>query len=521
MIYDILKLEDIQNLSIKNSDIVRFKCETCGKITEKKFSTFKYKKQFKCTTCLKKEVKRDTSKATEASRSAKSKEKRKQTFEERYGGSLMGSPIIAEKIKKTNLEKYGVENPYSIPEIHQKSLDYLKNKGKIARERIIKENLEKYGTETPTRIQKLNKTCQEKYGIDNPFQLQKVVQNTINRNIENHNIKLKNFCLNNNLSVLNHDEKTIKVKCNSCGEEFELIRSPFYTFWLYDRCNKCYPKVAGKSIEEKELLNWIKSIYSGLIIENSRQIIPPKEIDIYIPEFKLGIEYNGIYWHTGDRKRHREKWELAQKKDIDLIQIWSSEWRDSKAIIQSIIKNRLGKSIPIFARKCEIKEISIKEARIFAETYHLQGFYPGIYIGLYYNGELVDMSIFCKSRFGNKSDWELTRHCIKEGMRVIGGLSREISFFKKLGNNGSIIDYCDMRLFNGRGHWGFKEIGITPPDMQYSDYNNIIPRGRFQKWRMKNINGFKFDENLTQRQNLLNNGMDFIYGVGHKIFLME
>jgi ribosomal protein L37AE/L43A len=350
--------------------------------------------------------------------------------------------------------------------------------------------------------------------------MDKVIEGTINRNIESHNIKLNQFCNDNNLTIINHKENTILLKCNKCNSEFELQRSP-YTYWKYDRCSKCFPKFGGKSYEEKEFLEWVKSIYSGNIIENSRQIIPPKEIDIYIPEFKLGLEYNGVYWHTGDRKRHREKWELAQQKNIDLIQIWSSEWRDSRPILQSIIKNRLGLSIPIYARECKISEVSSKEAREFSNRYHLQGYFHGINIGLYYNNELIDLSIFCKCRFGNRAKWELTRHCIKSGYRIIGGLSREISYFRKIGNTGSIIDYCDMRLFNGKGHWGFKEIEITPPDMQYSDYNNIIPRGKFQKHKMKNIDNFKFDSKLTQRQNLLNNGMDYIYGVGHKIFLMD
>ena len=44
-------------------------------------------------------------------------------------------------------------------------------------------------------------------------------------------------------------------------------------------------------------MEFIKSIYSDEIIENSRTIISPKELDIYIPQKNLAIEYDGLYWH--------------------------------------------------------------------------------------------------------------------------------------------------------------------------------------------------------------------------------
>ena len=46
------------------------------------------------------------------------------------------------------------------------------------------------------------------------------------------------------------------------------------------------------------MLDVIKSLYSGEIVENCRNIIKPYELDIYIPKKKIAIEYNGIYWHS-------------------------------------------------------------------------------------------------------------------------------------------------------------------------------------------------------------------------------
>ena len=63
----------------------------------------------------------------------------------------------------------------------------------------------------------------------------------------------------------------------------------------------CFLQTYSKG--EKELCQYIKSLYSGEILENTRKFIGGKELDIYLPELKLAFEYNGEYWH----KIHEEK----------------------------------------------------------------------------------------------------------------------------------------------------------------------------------------------------------------------
>ena len=45
------------------------------------------------------------------------------------------------------------------------------------------------------------------------------------------------------------------------------------------------------------------------------------EIDIYLPEYKIGIEYDGAYFHKGDtaEKRERRKQEKFDKLGITLV----------------------------------------------------------------------------------------------------------------------------------------------------------------------------------------------------------
>lgn len=446
---------------------------------------------------------------------------------------------IKKKTEATCLKKYGNKsNLCTLSKERKERGEKLGAADPKIKEKMRLTNKERYGCDSATPFvraevqKKVKDTMMTKYGVDHNFKIpafiEKRAQEAVKRNQKYRNSKeyqdffISRYIKPKNLEILctelKDDELYYYVKCINCGNEFEWsIKDRIDGGIQYPYCQKCNHN--GKSYEEDEVYDFVRSIYSGPIERNNRQILDGKEIDVYLPDKKFGIEYNGLYWHAGDKNRHREKWNIAQQKGIDLMQIWSSEWEQKRSILESIIKNRLGMSMPVYARKCTIKEVPVKEARKFADSYHMQGFFAGMYVGLYYNDELIDMSIFCKARFGGPYSWELTRHVIKHGYRVIGGLSREIFYFRKTGHHGDIVDYCDMRLFNGKGHWGFEEKGITPPDMQYTDFVRIIPRGKYQKKNMSKIPGFKYDPTKTQLENLHSNGMDFIYGVGHKIFV--
>lgn len=60
-----------------------------------------------------------------------------------------------------------------------------------------------------------------------------------------------------------------------------------------DEYNSQEPKV--RSLPQKEVIDYIKSFYKGNIIQNCRSLIAPKEVDIYLPEAKIAIEFNGTF----------------------------------------------------------------------------------------------------------------------------------------------------------------------------------------------------------------------------------
>ena len=215
-----------------------------------------------------------------------------------------------------------------------------------------------------------------------------------------------------------------------------------------------------RSMAEDELVNFIKSIVpDGDIKLNSRQVIAPKEIDIYIPSKKIAIEFNGTYWHSSYKhpnNYHQLKSIECIKKGIRLIHIFEYEWhnKETKEKIKNLLTNVLTNSnIIVYARNTDVHDISSSEAMEFCEKYHLQGSaQSAINIGCYNNdNELIGVMTFGVPRFDAYSDYELIRLCWKTGISVVGGAEKMFKYFtdRYLKPKESIITYCDISKFDG------------------------------------------------------------------------
>ena len=234
-----------------------------------------------------------------------------------------------------------------------------------------------------------------------------------------------------------------------------------------------------KNLQEDSLRNYITEFYKNCykefyICDNNKYY----EIDIYIPELKLGFEYNGNYWHSELYKSlnyHQEKSLVAKKQDIQLIHIFEYEWQDliKQNILKSLIKSKL--SIfkkKIYARKCEIKEISVNIYQDFCNENHLQGSAGAkVKLGLFYQNELVQIMSFSLPRFTNDFDWEIIRECSKLNYCIIGGKEKLWKYFIKKYNPKNCISYCDFSKFTGNSYLklGFKKERLNKPGFVWWD----------------------------------------------------
>lgn len=252
--------------------------------------------------------------------------------------------------------------------------------------------------------------------------------------------------------------------------------------------------VISRSDIEKEITEFIES--HGVSIRNNYVGVfdDKREVDIYIPDKKIAIEINGLYWHTEkycQRLKHRNKKDDAYKKGIDLINITDWDWKNKTEIIQSIILNRLGlHDLKIPARKCQIiSSIDTFTARQFFDKNHIKGFKgSGHYVGLSYNDDIVLMVAYDI----RKEMIEISRECSKLNTIVIGGYNRllkHIILTHKDDNTKikKIHSYVDKDYFNGmffkKNNW----LQLPDTDVGYfwTDGTEKISRYQCQKYKKK------------------------------------
>lgn len=279
------------------------------------------------------------------------------------------------------------------------------------------------------------------------------------------------------------------------------------------------------SCGEKEISEFIESIYHGNILYRRRDIIDGKEIDIYLPDKRVAIEYNGIYYHSSYYKEnnyHLNKTELCLSKGIRLIHIFEDQWLNHRDICKSIISSSLGiyQNI-VYARSCKVKDVDREEEKSFLNINHIQGYIPSSKcIGLYYNNELVQLVSFRKSRFTD--DIELLRMCSTLNTNVVGGFSKLVNH---CGYN-RFISYVDRSLFTGKGYEsaGFKLINKSRPSYYYfkrCKLDERLNRINFQKHKLSKVLGDGFDPTLSEIENMENNDYLRVYDCGTLKYLWE
>lgn len=433
-----------------------------------------------------------------------------------------------DKFKQTNVQKYGVEYPMQNKDILNKAEETFnksyKGRGYSSEEiknKIIRTNIEKYGTPIVTK----NKHVSEK------------LKRTWYDNVYDSLIHTDR--LENKIEPMFSKEEYIgskiayPFKCLKC----ESIFNGKIEDGKIPRCVVCFPFIRNTSKAELEIYNFLIEI--GIsdeeIITSDRCVLNGLELDLYIPSRKIAIEYNGIIWHSefiGEKTKnyHLHKTEECEKQNIKLIHIFENEWVNKKEIIKSRIRHALKCNCEdkIFARRCEVKEISSFVKNNFLKTHHLQGEdKASVSIGAFHNNELVAVMTFGNLRIalGNKSsgknEYEMYRFCLSKN--VVGVAGKLLSYFIKTYDPKKIITFADRRYSGNNAFYssiGFTFISKTSPNYYYFNKNDpykIYHRFNFRKDQLS-VKLEHFDSNLTEWENMKNNDYDRIWDCGHLKF---
>ena len=385
----------------------------------------------------------------------------------------------------------------------------------------------------------LNGLVMNKYNPDQPATYENIhvgYRHNYNSNwlgyVQNE-IEKQNFQLTENNNFKTANESKLNVKCNNCGNS--LIKDLSDGKWQNIHCEHCYGD-PNSSRQEKEVAEYIRTIYQGEIVENF--VLDGKELDIYLPEKKIGFEYHGLIWHSFGtcfpknvsnefKEKHKlyEKTIFFKKKDIRVYHIFSYEWeRDhTREIWKSMIRNCLGLSNRLFARNCQVQTINCSVKNDFLFHNHIQGIdHAKISLGLYHKDELVGVMTFNKPRFTKKqdTDYELVRFCNKRDTSIIGGASKLLSFFEQNYHPKGIVSYADLRRSDGNlyNKLGFVFSHDSEPNYFYFKGNRIIKRYRAQKKNLQNILKDSFDPKLSESINMFKNNYRRVWDCGNMVF---
>lgn len=282
---------------------------------------------------------------------------------------------------------------------------------------------------------------------------------------------------------------------------------------------------------EKEIMQFIKSICNYTIITNSRSIIPPHEIDIYIPEKKLAIEFNGSYWHSNifkEKRYHQIKSIECVKHNIRLIHIFEYEWRDKEQQnkLKQLICDILSTKKVVYARDTELKVVNEEDTKDFLNKYHLQGYaQSSVNLGLYHENELLAIMTFGTPRFDNSTDYELIRLAYKSGYTITGGTNKLFKYFINTYCKGgsTIISYCDLSKFTGNTYLsiGMETEGITEPNYVWFNPSNLDLLTRYQTMKSKLIKKGLGEDKQTEDEIMYNMNYFKIYNSGNIKFRLK
>jgi hypothetical protein len=320
------------------------------------------------------------------------------------------------------------------------------------------------------------------------------------------------------------DKKENNIECKICNKKFKKITQTHltshgitlseyrekYGITISENVKNNMIEFYEKTLKDKgftKISKWENEINSyinslGIItIQSCRTILDNyNELDIYIPDYNIGIECNGLYYHSEilggkDRNYHKIKTINGNEKGVNILHIYEDEWKYKSDIIKSKLKNLFGLNSDnkIYARKCIINVIDPYIKNKFLNKNHIQGEDKStISLGAYYNNELVAVMTFDNKRSFNKEKnhndniYELKRFASKLNTNVIGIGSKLFKYFKSNYNVIKIVSFLDLRfsIIDKKNIYDileFKKTKTIKPDYQYLNFK-IFKNKRLHKF---------------------------------------
>lgn len=242
----------------------------------------------------------------------------KENLKTKYGTEAYNN---REKAKETMLQKYGVDHNFKIDGFVEKS---------------VKAKREKFGN--ASNYEKIKATNLERYGVEHIGQVDSLIKKSLKtKEDKSETFEKENDCTSTKKLVALYGQGWKQAKVVQ-----EFIRYNGQTYVDNDKVGliKCYYE-QGKchtngyvSKKEKDLLEFIKGVYDGKIVENDTSAVPNLnhryyELDIYLPDLGIAFDFDGNYYHSSkfkDEFYHQRKSLCCLNAGIRLAHILENDW---------------------------------------------------------------------------------------------------------------------------------------------------------------------------------------------------
>lgn len=426
-----------------------------------------------------------------------------------------------ESYKKTSLEKWGVEHPM---------------KSQLVIEKIKVTNLAKYGDAVPNKWagDKFVKTLVEKYGVEKvrhiPGVSLKIAEAKLKKTAELLPTKIQQMeklfdvvCTTQPTAHLAPNINDIELGWrHKCGREY-VSNISFRGIRVCPSCS------SSTSRGERAILKFVEEL-GFMAVSRDRTVIAPKELDIWIPEKRLAIEFDGTYWHSAkfeSRSKSVEKLNLCDTHGVQLITLQEHLWVQKPNQVLSRLRSILGKNETIDGRKTAVVELTQPESSQFLWDHHLQGpARASVHLGLRSGDELVAVATFGRPRWSKKHDWELIRMAFRSGTTVVGGAAKLLKAFRK-NRTGSVVSYADRCWSTGNVYrqLGFSFSHNTAPSYWWCHHSlGTYARYQTQKSKLEKLLtglGKEFVPELSEDDNMTRAGFLPIYDRGNSVWVLS
>ena len=293
------------------------------------------------------------------------------------------------------------------------------------------------------------------------------------------------------------------------------------------------------SLGEREILAILEKF--GLNPDTGvRNLLAGRELDLYLPEKKFAIEFNGLYWHSDsvrpDPMYHADKLASCMAKGISLFNVWEDDWKYKQSIVIRDLAVRLNaldklhEVLPhepkVWAETIDASDLTMmklakNDVWQFIDSHHIQGATPGdLYLGLKDVKENL-RAVLVVSKTNVVGTYRINRYAsagvIKGGFAELVKHAEEalqVENWIILSDRSSSDDalYVDT---------GFTFDGVVAPDYSYVSRGKRVNKSNYRLSRFRDDRELLHVDGLSEKEHADMNSILRIWDFGKNRYVKE